>query len=65
MPDFHNRELMLEDIFEIQKQSALEKTEPKPEERIINFSKLSGGLGLIEAGMKLFEYTDSNEQPTG
>jgi hypothetical protein len=61
----HNQELTLEDLVEIRKQSTLEEAvEPKPEtkEQTMTVLKLTEGLELNEAGIKVFEDIDSNEQ---
>jgi hypothetical protein len=60
-----DQELTLEHPFEIRKQNANEETEePEPEskERTITVSKLTEGLGVTEAGIKLLEDINFNEQ---
>jgi hypothetical protein len=55
------QEIMLNNLVEIQNQSALEKDE-EPMERTVMVSKLTEVCGLIKAGIKVFEDTDLNEQ---
>jgi hypothetical protein len=50
--------------FEIRNKSALETEEPEPNERTMLVLKVTEGLGLIEAGIKVFKDIDSNEQRT-
>jgi hypothetical protein len=51
--NYHDQKLTL-DRLEIWKQSTLEETEaPKPKERTMTVSNLTGGLGLTEAGIKV------------
>ncbi|XP_066566163.1 protein UXT isoform X1 [Amia ocellicauda] len=63
----HDRELTPEDLAEICNQSSLEEaeeleSEPRETRRTMTVSKLSEGLGLIEAGIRVLEDIDSNEQ---
>jgi hypothetical protein len=55
--------LTLEDRVEIRQQSALD--EAKPKEKTPAVLQYTAGLGLIEAGIKLFEDNDWNEQLAG
>jgi hypothetical protein len=53
----HDQGLMFDDVLEGRKQSALEgvkEPEPEPKERTMTVSKLTAGLGMIEAGIKVF-----------
>jgi hypothetical protein len=61
----NDKELTLDNLVEIWKQSTLEEAEepkPKPRDRIIMVSKLNEGFGLIGTGIKEFSDIDSNEQ---
>jgi hypothetical protein len=63
LPISSDQKLTLGDVLETEKRSALEEAEePEPKERIRRVLKLTEGLRLIEAGIKVFEDTDSNEQ---
>jgi hypothetical protein len=49
----HDQSLMLEDLVEIRKQSALEEgeeREPEAQERTVTVLKLTEGIGFTEAG---------------
>jgi hypothetical protein len=60
----HIQELTLDYITDIRKQSALEEAEKlEPEERTMTVSKFTEGLGLNDTGFRVFEDTDSKEQP--
>ena len=59
----HDQELSLYHLAEIRKQNVLEE-EPKPKETTMTVLKLAQGLWLIEAGTKMSEDIDWNEQPT-
>jgi len=61
----NDKELMLDNLVEIWKQSTLEEAEepaPKPRNRIIMVSKLNEGFGVTGTGIKEFDDIDSNEQ---
>jgi lipopolysaccharide biosynthesis regulator YciM len=61
----HYLELTLGNLAEIQKQSALERAEepePEPEEGTMMIARSTVRLGLSEAGIKVFEDIDANEQ---
>jgi hypothetical protein len=61
----YDQEPTLECLVDIRKQSApgeAEDPEPEPKERTVTDSKLTEELRLIEAGIKVFEDIDSNEQ---
>jgi hypothetical protein len=59
----HDQEIMLGNLVEIQKQSAHEKAEePEPKEGTLMIAKVTEGLGLSEAGIKVSEDIDANEQ---
>jgi len=64
----HDQELTLNDLFEIWKPGANDKSaepEPESEESSMTVSKLSEGLGLTEAGHQgLWGDIDSKEQRT-
>jgi hypothetical protein len=58
----------LNNPIEIRKQSMLDEDvepdpHPEPKERTVPVSHLIEGLGLIEAGIKVFEHSDWKEQP--
>jgi hypothetical protein len=62
-----NLEQTLEDRVEIRKHSALdeaEKHEAEPKEKTTAVLQYTAGLGLTEAGIKLFEDNGWNEQLT-
>ena len=61
----NDKELMLDNLVEIWKQSTLEEPEepvPKPRDRIIMVSKLNERFGVTGTGIKEFDDIDSNEQ---
>jgi len=61
----NDKELMLDNLVEIWKQSTLEEAEepePKLRDRIIMVSALNEGFGLTGIGIKEFDDIDSNEQ---
>jgi hypothetical protein len=63
--NYHEQDLTVDEHFEIRKQYALEEAkepEPEPKARTMTVSKLTEGLGLTEAGIKVFEDTGLNEQ---
>jgi len=63
--NFHYQELMLSHHVEIQKQSAIERTEepkPEPKERTVMVSESTEGLGHIEADIRKSEHIDSNSK---
>jgi hypothetical protein len=49
----------------VRKRSALEKAETEPEERTVMVLKLTEGLRLTEAGIKVSEDSDGNGQQAG
>jgi hypothetical protein len=60
----HDQELTLDDLVEIRKPSALEEAEdsvPEPKERTMMASKLTDGLELVKAGIRISEDIDSKE----
>ena len=62
-----SQEFTLGHLVEIRKQNALEETEvpepePEPKERTVTVLKLIEWLGVTEAGIKVFEDVDWNEQ---
>jgi hypothetical protein len=64
----HDQDLTLNHLVEIWKQCALEEAEearelePEPKERAMMVLKLTERLGRMEAGLKVFEDVDSDEQ---
>jgi hypothetical protein len=61
----YDQELTSDHLVEIWNQSVLDKGEEpahEPKERTMVVSKLTEGLGLIEAGSEVLEDIDSNEQ---
>jgi len=63
--NYHDRHLTLDQLVEIRKQNAHEEgegPEPEPKERTMTVLRLTGGFGLTEAGIKLYEDTDWNGQ---
>jgi len=59
--NFRDQEFTIDTSFEILKQCAVEeeeKLEPEPNERTMAVLKLTKGLGLIEAGIIVFEEID-------
>jgi hypothetical protein len=63
--NYRDQKLTFDHLVEIQKQSALEGTEepePEPKERTMTAMKLTEGLGLTEAGIKVFEDLHWSEQ---
>jgi predicted restriction endonuclease len=61
----NDEKLTLDNLVEIWRQSTLEEAEePQPEQkdRTMTVSKPTEGLGLTEAGIQVFDDTDSNEQ---
>jgi hypothetical protein len=59
--NYHDHNLTLDQLVEIRKQNAHEEREgPEPEakERTMTVLKLTEGLGLTEAGIKVCEDTD-------
>ena len=60
MLNFYDKELAIDISVEILKQCAVEdeKPEPEPNERSMAVLKLTKGLRLIEAGIKVFEDID-------
>jgi hypothetical protein len=60
----HDQMCTLNNPIEIQKQSTLEEdVKPEPKDRTVPFSQWTEGLGLIEAGIMVFEHIDWNVQP--
>jgi hypothetical protein len=64
----HDQKHTLNNPIEIRMQSMLEEDvepepHPEPKERTVPVSHLTEGLGLTEAGIKVLEHTDCNEQP--
>jgi cysteine synthase len=62
--NYHDQELTLGHLVEIRKQSAVEEAEepePDPKERAMTVLNLTEGLGVTEAGIKVFEDTDRKE----
>jgi len=58
-------ELTLDHLVETRKQSAFkqaEEPEPGPKERTMRVLKLAESRGIAEAGIRIFEDTDSKEQ---
>jgi hypothetical protein len=63
--NFHYQELAIDTSFEILKQCAFEeeeKPEPEPNEKTMAVLKSTKGPGLIEAGIKVFEEIDWQQQ---
>ena len=59
--NYHNQELTFSHLVDIQKHSALEKDEepdPRSKERSMMVSKVTEGLGLTEADIKVFVDND-------
>ena len=67
MLNYHKQDLTVDEHFEIRKQYALEEPkepEPEPKAKTKTVSKLTEGLGLTEAGIKVVEDIGLNEQRT-
>jgi hypothetical protein len=63
--NFHDQELALDHTDGIWEQRVLEEAEepePEPRERTMTVWKLAEGLGLTEAGIRVPEDNDWNEQ---
>jgi hypothetical protein len=61
----HHQELTLDDLAEIRKQTAFEEAEepePRHKERAVRVSKLTEGMRVVDASVKVFENINSKEQ---
>jgi len=61
----HDDELTLDHLVETRKQSGFkqaEELEPEPKQRTMRVFKLAESRGIAEAGIRIFEDTDSKEQ---
>ena len=61
----HDDELTLDHLVETRKQSGFkqaEELEPEPKQRTMRVLKLAESRGIAEAGIRIFEDTDSKEQ---
>jgi hypothetical protein len=58
-----DQKLTVDGLFEISKQGPLENSQKsEPKERTVTVSNLTEGLRFIEADIRVFDDTDSNEQ---
>ena len=56
--NYHDQSLILDHLFQIQKQRALEEAEepePEPEKRATTITKLTAGYDVTEGGIKVSE----------
>ena len=63
--NYHDQGLILDHLFEIQKQRAFEEAEepvPEPEKRATTVTKLTAGHDVTEGFIKVSEDVDSKEQ---
>jgi hypothetical protein len=63
--NYRDQKLTFDHLVQIRKHSALEEAEkpdPEPKERTMTVMKLTEGLGLTDAGIKVFEDIHWSEQ---